>query len=403
MKLNTAFLDRPLAQRWTGFQTSVFTEVTALAHQLGAVNLAQGFPDFPGPDRFRELMIQSVTTSHMQYAPSAGDLTLRQGLSSWILKSTGCYFDPQTEITTTCGATEAIYCAVNAFVNPGDRVGMFEPFFDCYAQAVAQAGGVLVPIRLHAPDTPLGTAGKGWTPDWEDFDAVCAGGLKLFVFNSPHNPTGKVFDHNEMERLAKGLEKSGALVVTDEVYESLTYDGLSHVSLVSFEKLRPRVLRISSAAKSFGFTGIKIGWITASPELTQAVRLVHQATIFCTPPAFQDALSELLKDLDWVCSFIESQKKAYQLKRDMLASNLERAGFRVQNAQGAYFLMASYEQLAGDQPDVSFAKQLMETHRVATIPPSVFYLKAPKSLPWLRFAFCKSDATLQLAFTQLLR
>ena len=391
------------AKRWSGFQTSVFTEMTELAALHSAVNLAQGFPDFPGPDRLRQLMVSAAASSHMQYAPSAGDLNLRKGLSQWILESTGAYYDPQTEITVTCGATEAIYCAINAFVNPGDRVGVFEPYFDCYAQAVAQAGGVVVPIRLHAPDTPQGTAVQGWAPDWEDFDAACAGGLSVFLLNSPHNPTGKVFSRAELERFAKGVEKCGALVITDEVYETLTYDSAEHISLVGFDKLRPQVVRISSAAKSFGFTGIKTGWVVARPELTQAIRLVHQSTIFCIPPAFQQALAELLVDLDWVRNFTQQQRNDYQKKRDFLVSFLERAGFRVQQAQGAYFVMASFEQLAGDLSDVTFAKQLVETHRVATIPPSVFYAKPPKSLPWLRFAFCKSDETLHQASQYLLR
>jgi aspartate/methionine/tyrosine aminotransferase len=388
-----------LAKRWSGFHTSVFTEMTELSNSLKAVNLAQGFPDFPGPQRFRDLLTQHMTTSHLQYAPCAGDLILRTQLANWIGQRYEISYDPDSEITITCGATEALYCAINAVVNPGDRVAMFEPFFDCYAQGVAQAGGEILPIRLHAPNTPLGLQSGGggqWAPDWEQFDAACAGGFKLFIFNAPHNPTGRIFSADELERIAQGVVKSGALVITDEVYEGLSY-AAPHQTLAAHPLLRNRVMRISSAAKTFGFTGVKSGWVCAAPALTKAIRLVHQATIFCIPPPLQSALAELLSDLNWVERHIEKQRLEYASKRDFLSKNLKQAGFKVSDSPGAYFVMASYENLAPTLSDVEFAKHLVRTKRVATIPPSVFYKVPPKNLTWVRFAFCKKQETLEEA------
>jgi aspartate/methionine/tyrosine aminotransferase len=313
------------------------------------------------------------------------------------------HFDPQTEITITTGATEAIYSVLNAVVNPGDRVVVLEPAFDCYAQAIANAGGAVVPVKLHAPDTPKGLAAGGWALDWEEFDAAVAGGFRLLVLNSPHNPTGKVFSHSELDRLAAGVLKADALVMTDEVYEGLVFGEVEFHSLSQWPALREKVIRVSSAAKTFGFTGFKVGWVCASPALSRAVRLVHQSTVFCTPPFLQTALGEVLEDERELEIYLKSLKRDYEEKKERLRATLERAGFQVAPTQGAYFLMANYEALAGDVSDVVFAKQLIETHSVAAIPPSVFYFRAPKSLPWLRFTFCKTEETLQKASELLLR
>lgn len=392
-----------LAARWSGFGTSIFTEMTELAKRHSAVNLAQGFPDFPGPSELLEATSRHLHTSSNQYAPSIGEEPLREAVSRFVFKQTGVYYDPKVEVTITTGATEAIYSVVNAFVNPGDRVVVFEPFYDSYAQAIANAGGVLVPVRLHAPDTPLGLPSKTWAIDWEEFDAAAAGGFKFLILNSPHNPTGKVFSQDELERIAAKVLKNDAIVMCDEVYEHLLYDGTQHLSLCSLEKIQSRVVRVSSAAKTFGFTGFKVGWVTAPAELTSAVRLVHQGTVFCTPPFLQMAYAELMANETWLDCYLSDFRKIYAEKRDFLKATLERAGFFVHPCTGTYFLMANFESLAGDVSDVVFAKQLIETHSVAAIPPSVFYLTPPRSLPWLRFAFCKSDETLRRAHDLLLR
>lgn len=403
--MNRSDTPEPLVQakRWNGFGTSIFTEMSDLARHFQAVNLAQGFPDYPGPQKLLDAVCDQLQNCHNQYSHSSGEEVLRQQVSNLVMESLNLYYDPRTEITITTGATEAIYVAINAFVNPGDKVLVFEPFYDSYAQAVANAGGILVPVRLHAPDTPVGMQAKGWGIDWDEFEAASAGGFSFLILNTPHNPTGKVFTLDELERISNRVIKNNALVLSDEVYEYMVYDSFEHQSPAVFPKLRNRVIRISSAAKTFGFTGFKVGWILAAPELTRTVRLVHQAVVFCTNAHVQLGLAHVMQDTSWLKTYLASLKTEYAAKQAQLKSTLERAGFTVQAAQGSYFLMANFEALAGDVSDVVYAKSLIETHSIAAIPPSVFYVKAPKSLPWLRFAFCKKEETLRRAAELLLQ
>lgn len=381
-----------LAARWAGFGTSIFTEMTELARTHDAVNLAQGFPDFHGPDRLLHAVEAHVGTSHHQYAPGIGEERLRRAVANLVGASTGVDRDPRTEVTITTGATEAIYATVNAFVNPGDRVVVFEPLYDSYAQAIANAGGVVVPIRLHAPD---------WAVDWAELEAATAAGFALLILNSPHNPTGKVFDVDELARIAAAIDGADAIALCDEVYEHLVYDGTVHHSLASVARVRDRVVRISSAAKSFGFTGFKIGWATATAPLSAAVRLVHQATVFSTTPFLQTAVAEVLEDAAWLRGYLGELRASYQSKRDRLRAALLQLGFEVPAVRGTYFLMASFAAIEPALSDVAFARMLIETRKVAAIPPSVFYARPPARLPWLRFAFCKRDATLDRAAAQL--
>jgi methionine aminotransferase len=380
------------AARWAGFGTSIFTEMTELARRHDAVNLAQGFPDFHGPAELLRAVEAHVRTSHHQYAPGIGEERLRRAVGRFVQASTGLERDPGTEITITTGATEGIYAAVNALVNPGDRVVVFEPMYDSYAQAIANAGGVLVPVRLHAPD---------WAIDWDELEAARAAGFRLLILNSPHNPTGKVFGEDELARIAAIVAGAGAFALCDEVYEAMVYDGAQHRSLSTFDDARDRVVRVSSAAKTFGFTGFKVGWVTAPPALTAAVRLVHQATVFSTPPFLQTAIAEVLEDQPWLTGYLAELRGVYQAKRDLLRGALEHAGFDVPQVRGTYFLMASFARLAADRTDVAYARELIETRGVAAIPPSAFYIRPPAPLPWLRFAFCKRDETLRRAAAQL--
>jgi len=396
-----------MARRWSSFGTSIFTEMTQLAQQHQAVNLAQGFPDFPGPSEVLEQVAHETLHCHNQYAPAIGEAALRQAVSTLVHDKTGIQYCPNDEVTITTGATEAIYSVVNAFVNPGDRVIVFEPCYDSYAQAIANAGGILVPVRLHSPETPVGLAARGWSIDWSEFAAAVAGGFKLMILNSPHNPTGKIFSRSELEKLCESVRENDAVLMCDEVYEYLVYQNPEQVlSPVQLPGMRDYVVRISSCAKTFGFTGFKVGWVTASAELTRAVRLVHQAVVFCTNPATQRGLATMMSDFSWTKAPLSSLPEVYASKQEFLAENLVRAGFAVQRAQGSYFLMASYEShvQGGAMRDVDFAKLLIQEARVAAIPPSVFYYgsEAPKRLNWLRFAFCKTDLTLEKAAERLL-
>jgi N-succinyldiaminopimelate aminotransferase len=388
-----------LAARWAGFGTSIFTEMTDLARARGAVNLAQGFPDFHGPDELLRAIAQHVETSHHQYAPGNGEERLRRAVARFVASTTGVERDWATEVTITTGATEAIYSTVNAFVNPGDRVVVFEPIYDSYSQAIAQAGGVIVPVRLHAPDTAAGES--QWRVDWDEFDRARDAGFRLLILNSPHNPTGKVFTDEELTRIADALGAADAVALCDEVYEQMTYDGARHVSLSSLPAVRDRVVRVSSAAKTFGFTGLKVGWATASRELTSAVRLVNQATVFSTNPFLQTAIAQVLDDEVWLTRYLADLRTTYTAKRDFLTRALSDAGFDVPAVRGTYFVMASFARLAPELTDVEMTRRLVEEKGVAAIPPSVFYARPPGPLPWLRFAFCKKDETLALAAQRL--
>jgi aspartate/methionine/tyrosine aminotransferase len=381
-----------LAARWAGFGTSIFTEMTELARARGAVNLAQGFPDFHGPDELLRAIAAHVQSSHHQYAPGNGEERLRRAVARFVASTTGVERDWATEVTITTGATEAIYATVNALVNPGDRVVVFEPLYDSYAQAVANAGGVLVPIRLHPPD---------WHVDWAELDRARDAGFRLLLLNSPHNPTGKVFTDDELARIADALRAADAVALCDEVYEQMTYDGARHVSLSTLPEVRDQVVRISSAAKTFGFTGLKIGWATASRELTAAVRLVHQATVFSTSPFLQTAIAQVLEDDAWMERYLDELRTTYKGKRDFLTRALTQAGFDVPAVRGTYFVMASFARLAPELTDLEMTRRLVEEKGVAAIPPSVFYTQPPGPLPWLRFAFCKRDETLALAAQRL--
>ena len=395
-----------LARRWSTFGTSIFTEMTQLAHAHGAVNLAQGFPDFGGPEEVLREVAQETLHCHNQYAPAIGEAALRKAVSELVLSRTGIEYCPNEEVTITTGATEAIYSVVNAFVNPGDRVVVFEPCYDSYAQAIANAGGVLVPVRLHAPDTPAGIANRGWAVDWDEFNAATSAGFALMILNSPHNPTGKIFTPTELEKISQCVLEHDSVLMCDEVYEYLTYlpEGPS-VSPVALSGMRARTVRISSSAKTFGFTGFKVGWVTAPADLTRDIRLVHQGIVFCTNPATQRGLATMISNRPWIAEYLESLPQTYGLKQDFLEASLLKSGFRVQRAEGSYFLMASYDTHAKGAAirDIDFVKTLISEARVAAIPPSVFYYgsQAPRRLNWLRFAFCKTDPTLKLAAERL--
>jgi aspartate/methionine/tyrosine aminotransferase len=395
-----------LARRWMPFGTSIFTEMTQLANAYQAVNLAQGFPDFPGPREVLDQVAHETLHCHNQYAPAIGESSLRRAVSALVFEKTGIEYCPDREVTITTGATEAIYSVVNAFVNPGDRVIVFEPCYDSYAQAVANAGGVLVPVRLHAPDTPAGLTARGWAVDWEEFETATASGFALMILNTPHNPTGKVFNAGELERICNAVRHNDAILMCDEVYEYLTYAPSEELlSPVSLPDMKSRVVRISSAAKTFGFTGFKVGWVTAAEELMGDVRLVHQGIVFCTNPATQRGLATMMSNQQWIRDYLGTLPETYGRKQNMLESSLRHAGFRVQRAQGSYFLMASYDAHVQGAAvrDIEFAKTLMMEARVAAIPPSVFYYgsEAPRRLNWLRFAFCKTDETLNTAAERL--
>ena len=399
-------MDFNLAKRWSNFGTSIFTEMSLLARQHNAVNLAQGFPDFSGPKELLERVAFETLNGHNQYAPSVGELSLRNEVASLVRLKTGIEYCPEREITITTGATEAIYSVINAFVNPGDRVVVFEPCYDSYAQAVANAGGCIMPVRLHAPDIPVGGAAGSWGVDWDEFDAAVAAGFKLLILNTPHNPTGKIFSRIELERICAAVIEHDALLMSDEVYEYLNFsERIEFLSPAALNGMKSRVVRISSSAKTFGFTGFKVGWVCAPAELTSCVRLVHQAVVFCTNHATQRGLASAMSDHMWLTSYLADLHREYKSKQEKLLAGLLQAGFSVRSGEGSYFLMASFERLVAGVAlsDIEFAQRLITEAGVAAIPPSVFYFhgRVPARSHWLRFAFCKEDSTLDAAIGRL--
>lgn len=402
MEPSTKFSNR-IARRLSSTGKSIFAHMSALSAENNAVNLGQGAPDFYGPTKLLECISRQALSCYNQYAPLAGEPRLRKQVSRYTKQTTGAEYNPDTEITITNGASEGIFCAINAFINPGDKVIVFEPAFDLYYQAIANAGGEVIPVRLHAPDTPIGLLNQSqWTIDWEELDAAMASGFSMMIINSPHNPTGKVFSEEELDRIASQILKHEALLISDEVYENLTYDEIPHLSLSSFPKIQHLVIRVSSAAKTFGFTGLKVGWVCAPAYLTDAIRIVHQSTVFCVSTHTQLGLADAMEEDEWLQEYLKSQKNLYTEKKEYLKSILERAGYTVSPCQGTFFLTANYEALAGDISDMIYARNLIETRRIATIPLSAFYKQPPKSLPWIRFAFCKKAETLDVVADLLL-
>jgi aspartate/methionine/tyrosine aminotransferase len=277
------------ASRLAGFGTSIFTEMTRLASQHGAVNLGQGFPDFPAPDFIKAAAAAAIAADHNQYAPAAGLLRLRQVIARRFTALHGVPVDAEAEVTITGGATEALFDAVLALVNPGDEVVVFEPFYDSYLPAIQMAGGQARVVTLRAPR---------WDFDPGALAAAFSPRTKLVILNTPHNPTGKVFTADELDLIATAARAHDALVLSDEVYSEITYDGAAHVPIASRPGMQGRTITVNSLGKAFSVTGWKIGWAIAPPAVTAAIRGVHQFVTFCTSTPFQEAAADAIAFAD---------------------------------------------------------------------------------------------------------
>ena len=383
--------------RLAGFGTSVFSEFSRLAAQHGAVNLGQGVPDFDGPKEIAQAAIDAITSGVNQYAVGQGAPMLRAAIAAHSKRFYGQVIDPATEVGVTSGATEAIFAAVQALTNPGDEVVLFEPFYDSYLASVQLAHAVPRFVRLRAPDA---THAQWWIDDAE-LEAAFTSRTKLVIVNTPHNPTGKLFTRAELERIGELTRKAGAILLSDEVYEHLVFDGGHHVRPATLPGFSDFTLSISSGGKSFSFTGWKIGWHVGRRELVAAVQKVHQWVTFCSAAPFQVAIAKALELPD---SYFQGFVESYTRKRDFLSAALTRAGFEVLPCAGTYFLMARTDRHRRDgEDDVAFCRRLLLEHGVAAIPPSVFY--SPEHAIHVhgmaRFAFCKTEAVLEAAADRL--
>jgi len=377
-----------LARRLAGFGTSVFTEMTALAERHRAVNLGQGFPSFDGPEFVKEAAAAAMRAGHNQYAPMPGVVSLRESIAAHQGRFYGLEYDPATEITDHAGATEALCATVAGLLEPGDEVVVFEPFYDAYLPGIALAQARPRVVALEAPEFRL-------EPD--ALEAAVSSRTRLLLLNSPCNPAGRVFDRGELALIAETCRRHDLVAVTDEVYEHIVFDG-AHLPLATLPGMRERTVTISSAGKTFSFTGWKVGWSCAAAELTAAVRAVHQFVTFAVATPFQHAMAQALAAPD---AFFRQLGDDYRARRDRLCRGLAEVGLGVRPPEGTYFALADVRPLRFTDDEV-FCRHLVESVGVAAIPMSAFTVDGHVR-HLVRFAFCKDEATLDEAVRRLRR
>ncbi|HKB31091.1 MAG TPA: pyridoxal phosphate-dependent aminotransferase [Streptosporangiaceae bacterium] len=387
----THAMRRPrLSRRLAGLGTTIFAEMSALAVTTGSINLGQGFPDTDGPAEIAEAAASATLAGRgNQYPPGPGIPELRSAICDHQRRFYGLEFSPDTEVLVTAGATEAIAAAMLALVEPGDEVIAFEPYYDSYAAAIAMAGGVRVPVTLRPPS---------FRPDLAALRAAVTPRTRLILLNSPHNPTGCVFTRAELAAVAGLAQEHDLLVVTDEVYEHLAFDDV-HLPIVTLPGMRERTVSISSAGKTFSFTGWKVGWVTASAELVTAVRTAKQFLTYVTSGPFQYAIAEALR---LPGSYYTGLRDGLRRKRDLLCAGLRTAGFEVYEPAGTYFVTTDARPL-GARDGVEFCRALPGRCGVVAIPNAVFYDDAEAGASQVRFAFCKRDEVLEEAAARLVR
>jgi N-succinyldiaminopimelate aminotransferase len=392
-----------LSAKLQGFGTTVFAEMSALALATGAVNLGQGFPDYPGPPEVLETARRAIGTPHDQYPPGPGLPALREAIARHHLRFTGLAYDPDGEVLVTAGATEAISAALIALLDPGDEVVLFEPMYDSYAAAVAMAGGVVRAVPLHAPAPVPGEATTDpWTFDPDDVRRAVTPRTKLLLLNTPHNPSGKVFDAAELASLAAIATDADLLVLTDEVYEHLVFDGARHASIAAVRGMRGRTLVVSSGGKTFNTTGWKIGWICGPAAMVAAVRTAKQFLTFVNGGPFQPAIAV---GLDLPDEHFERLRADLQRRRDALVSGLRAAGLPVITPRATYFATVDVRPVQPDGDGLAFCRDLPHRAGVVAIPVGPFYDPADAHLGrhLVRFAFCKRDEVLAEAVERLRR
>ncbi|MGW7417539.1 pyridoxal phosphate-dependent aminotransferase [Streptomyces sp. NPDC054863] len=391
---DTSGIPRPLLnRRLAEFGTTIFAEMSALAVRTGSINLGQGFPDEDGPEEVREAAVRALRDGRgNQYPPGPGVPELRRAITAHQQHRYGLPFDPDTEVLVTAGATEAIAASLLALVEPGDEVIALEPYYDSYAACIAMAGGRRVPVTLRPRD-------GAYHLDLDELRDAITPRTRLILLNTPHNPTGTVLTREELAAVAALAVERDLLVITDEVYEHLVYDG-EHIPLSSFPGMRERTVTISSAGKTFSFTGWKVGWITAAAPLVAAVRSAKQFLTYVSAGPFQYAVAEALALPD---SYFDGLRAELGAKRDLLSTGLAEAGFGVYRPAGTYFVTTDIRPL--DTPEggdgFAFCRALPERCGVVAIPNAVFYDDREAGAPFVRFAFCKRTEVLQDAVGRL--
>ena len=376
-----------LSSRLQGFGTTIFAEMTALAVAHDAVNLGQGFPDFDPPAEVAEAAGAAIRAGHNQYAPGIGLPALRTAVAEHQREHWGLEYDPDSEVTITAGATEAICAALQGLCNAGDEVVLFEPFYDSYRASVAMAGATERVVTLRAPDFAF---------DPDDLAAAISPKTRAILVNSPHNPSGKVFSRDELAQIAALCVEHDLVAITDEVYEHLVYDG-EHIPLATLPGMRERTVTISSAGKTYSVTGWKTGWVCAPPDLTVAVRTAKQFMTFTNGTPFQHAV---VTALGLGRAYLDDLVAGYRRRRDKLVAGLRDIGFEVFVPAGTYFATVDIRSLGFDD-DVAFCRMLPERVGVAAIPTSVFYGDRRRGRHLVRFTFCKTEPVIDAGLERL--
>lgn len=376
----------PITSKIPQTGTTIFTVMSALAAQHKAINLSQGFPDFESSAKLIELVSEAMKKGYNQYAPMAGVLSLREILSEKIGSLHGANYHPESEITVTAGATQAIFTIISAFVKPGEEVIVFKPAYDCYEPAIQLNGGKVVTVQLQAPDFAV---------DWKHVKNLIGSKTRMVIINTPNNPSGTVFSENDMRQLESILRDTDMVLLSDEVYEHLVFDGKQHQSAARFPGLMERAFIVSSFGKTFHNTGWKVGYCVAPAALMHIFRQVHQFNVFCVNHPLQIALAEYLKRPENYLYLDEF----YQQKRDFFTRQIESSRFKVLPCQGTYFQLLDYSAIT-DEKDTDFAVRLTKERGLASIPVSVFN-ERQLDQKILRFCFAKKERTL-LEATEIL-
>lgn len=361
---------------------TIFSTMTAMAQRLNALNLSQGFPDFPTPPDLLQALSDATLAGYNQYAAGDGLVPLREQLAQFFLNRDQLKLDPITEITITAGATIAIFSAIQAMVHAGDEVIIFDPSYDSYAPSVQLVGAKAIHIPLNAPE---------FCVDWNQVKSAITNKTRMVIVNTPHNPTGAIWSKQDWLNLIELIQDKNIVVLSDEVYEHLIYDGAQHYSALSFPELRDRSFVVGSFGKTFHVTGWKTGYCAASPQLMQVFRQVYQFANFCGVTPVQMALATYMQQHP---EHIADLSEFYQNKRDLFISGIQDSKFGLIPSQGTFFQNVDYSLIRPDLDDIEMCKFLAEEHKIVAIPVSVFYKQAPENLRLIRFCFAKTEQTL---------
>jgi methionine transaminase len=366
--------------------TTIFTVMSALAHEHNAINLSQGFPDFLCDERLMNKVDEYVRKGFNQYAPMPGLLKLREKIATKAFDLYGIDVNPESEVTITAGGTEAIFSAITAVVHPGDEVIVLEPAYDCYVPAIELCGATAIYVSLEAPDYKV---------NWERVRKLINPKTRMIMINTPHNPTGTVLEHDDMNQLKRLVRDTGIMILSDEVYEHILFDGKKHESVLRYPELAERSFVVFSFGKTYHNTGWKMGYVIAPAEMSKEFRRVHQFNVFSCNTPYQHAFADIMDDKDLYLSLPEF----YQQKRDFFCKLLRDTPFKFKPADGSYFQLVNYSDIT-NEGDKDFAIRLTKEIGVASVPISVFYHEG-LDMKMLRICFAKNNETLERAVERL--